>query len=643
MRTGSADPAPVRPEILAQADLVAFANTLPHLVWFVARDGSVLWCNLPWERFCGSGTEKTAGAGWQSFIHPAARADVSKRWSAALLSGKPFELDLLLRGANGSYCPFITRGVPRLGPEGEITDWIVTHSNVSAQSEAKEALRLSEASYRGTFENAAVGICHVSADGSFLRVNQTLCDITGYPREELLTLRFPDITYPDDIARDWEQAQRLAAGDTSTYAMEKRYVRKDGTILWVNLTGSAVRDENGGLRHFIAVVENINARKLAEAKLRQSESTLRLALGAAYLVAFIWDIEKNEVRRHQNAEELMANTEEKPDTLQAVREYVHPEDRATFDANVAAALQTGTYGSEFRLVGRNGEIRWLLESGSVEFTPEGRPLRLVGLSQDITERKVAEIKLREAQRELQAHAEQLEAAVADRTARLQEVVTELDGFSHSIAHDLRAPLRSIRNFADIIVEEHSAELSEAARSCLARIVRASGKMDTMIHEVLEYSRMSRADLQLEAIDPTEILTELIEAYPHFQPPQANITIASNLPKVIASHSALTQSFVNLLGNAVKFMAPGVSPQIQIGAETRPTTVRLWVEDNGIGIPKPSIEKIWGMLERLHSGYEGAGVGLCIVRKAVDRMGGTVGVVSEVGRGSRFWIELPRAP
>lgn len=152
-----------------------------------------------------------------------------------------------------------------------------------------------------------------------------------------------------------------------------------------------------------------------------------------------------------------------------------------------AALRSadGTYLSEFRLVGLNGDTRWFFERGRVEFDREGRPVRLVGLSQDITDRKVAETKLVEAQRELQAHAERLEASVAERTSRLQDLITQLDGFSHSIAHDLRAPLRSIRNFADILVEEHSADLPEAARSCLARIVRASGKMDTMIHEVLE--------------------------------------------------------------------------------------------------------------------------------------------------------------
>lgn len=112
--------------------------------------------------------------------------------------------------------------------------------------------------------------------------------------------------------------------------MEKRYIRKDGTIVWVNLTGSALRDEDGTLRHFIAVIENIHARKLAEERLRQSESTLRLALNAAYLVAFEWDIQNDEVRRHQNADELMASTEQKPDTLQGVRNYVHPDDRPIF-------------------------------------------------------------------------------------------------------------------------------------------------------------------------------------------------------------------------------------------------------------------------------------------------------------------------
>ncbi len=643
MRTGDACSPPARTDVLPRQD-VSFANALPHLVWFARPDGSVAWYNQRWQAYAGLRASEVEGSGWERFLPPETATDVTKSWLALIGAGEEFEIELALRNSGESFCPFLTRVAPVADTAGKITHWIITHTPLSAQHPAKEALKLSEANLRGTFENAAVGIAHVAGDGNFIRVNQTLCDITGYPRAELLTKRFSDITHPDDIERDWHQAKRLAAGQISTYSMEKQYIRKDSTIVWIDLTVSAVRDEDGALRHFISVIEDINARKLAEERLRRSESTLRLALNAAYLMAFEWDIEKDEVRRHQNADQLMASTDQRPDTLQDFRNYVHPEDRAIFNANLAAALNNpeGTYRSEFRIVGLNRETRWFFERGRVEFDRDARPVRLVGLSQDITDRKVAEIKLVEAQRQLQAHAERLEASVAERTARLQDVITELDGFSHSIAHDLRAPLRSIRNFADILVEEHTADLPEAARACLARIVRASGKMDTMIHEVLEYSRISRVDLQLEAVDPAELLSSLIEAYPHFQSPQVDIVVTGSLPPVVASRSALTQCFVNLLGNAVKFMAKGVAPRIHVSAELKADTVRLWIEDNGIGIPAASIDKIWGMLERIHSGYEGAGVGLCIVRKAVERMRGTVGVESEVNRGSRFWLELPRA-
>ncbi len=148
-------------------------------------------------------------------------------------------------------------------------------------------------------------------------------------------------------------------------------------------------------------------------------------------------------------------------------------------------------------------------------------------------------------------------------------------------------------------------------------------------------RMSRTELRLESVAPGEILSELMETYPHFKPPQANITVSGPLPGVKASKSALTQCIANLLGNSVKFVAPGVIPEIRVRAEASDQTVRLWFEDNGIGIAPQFHEKIWSMLERLNASYEGAGVGLSIVRKAVERMGGNVGVQSEVGRGARF--------
>jgi signal transduction histidine kinase len=135
---------------------------------------------------------------------------------------------------------------------------------------------------------------------------------------------------------------------------------------------------------------------------------------------------------------------------------------------------------------------------------------------------------------------------------------------------------------------------------------------------------------------------VLDVHEQIRASHADVQVAEPLPRVRASRPALTQTLSNLLGNAVKFVAPGTTPRVRVHGEAKGPRVRIWVEDNGIGIAPGNLEKIWGMLERLNPSYEGTGVGLSIVRKAVERMGGSTGVESELGKGSRFWIELPRA-
>jgi signal transduction histidine kinase len=160
--------------------------------------------------------------------------------------------------------------------------------------------------------------------------------------------------------------------------------------------------------------------------------------------------------------------------------------------------------------------------------------------------------------------------------------------------------------------------------------------------MLVYSKVLRPDLSLEPVDVDNLLRGMIETYPNLQEPGATVLLEGSLPAVIGNEAALTQCFSNLLDNAVKFVSPGVKPRVTIKAERIGTKVRFWVSDNGIGIEAKYLNTIFGMFERLHKAYEGTGIGLPLVRKAADRMGGSVGVESELGRGSRFWLELEAA-
>lgn len=273
----------------------------------------------------------------------------------------------------------------------------------------------------------------------------------------------------------------------------------------------------------------------------------------------------------------------------------------------------------------------------------------------------------------------LEQTVQQRTARLRETIQELETFSYSIAHDMRAPLRSMQGFAKILQEEHRQQLDDAARDHLGRIIISAERLDALIQDVLNYSKIVRSDLPLETVQTDEFIHQIVDSYPNLQAHKAEIHVQEPLPPVLANQAALTQVISNLLGNAVKFTRPGIEADVHVRAEVvrkpqlssqrsppgtgdgdgehdfknrspessrasnghREALVRLWFEDNGIGIRKDFYERIFGMFERLNAPEEfaGTGMGLTIVRKAVERMGGAVGVESEPGKGSRFWIEL----
>jgi PAS domain S-box-containing protein len=271
-------------------------------------------------------------------------------------------------------------------------------------------------------------------------------------------------------------------------------------------------------------------------------------------------------------------------------------------------------------------------------------LGVVLVFRDFTERRNAEAALREAQRKLSLHAAELEATVTERTARLQETVNDLQSFSYSIAHDMRAPLRAMGTFARLLMEEiPAANQSPEAKRYFDRIVIGAARLDNLINDALNYTKAALQEFPLQEVDLSKLMRGLLDTYPNLHAENTDIHIDGHLPVVLGNESFLTQCFSNLLGNAVKFVAPGVRPKVRVWSEIKDGLARIWVEDNGIGIPKHAQPRLFAMFQKLDTQYEGTGIGLAIVRKVVERMGGKVGVESEPDQGSRFWVELRVAP
>jgi signal transduction histidine kinase len=228
---------------------------------------------------------------------------------------------------------------------------------------------------------------------------------------------------------------------------------------------------------------------------------------------------------------------------------------------------------------------------------------------------------------------------------LKNANIELEAFSYTVSHDLRAPLRSISGYVSALLEDYGPSLDEAGRGHLFALDRAAKRMDALTRDLLAYGRVARESVTLEAVPLRPLLEAVISLNGAGSKQPARIMIEPNLFDVMGQPFLLEQCLSNLINNATKFVAPGVTPEVRIRTEARGNRVRLWIEDNGIGIDASYHHKIFSMFERvgdLHR-YEGTGIGLAIVHRAVQRMGGACGLESAPGRGSQFWVDLHSVP
>ena len=283
----------------------------------------------------------------------------------------------------------------------------------------------------------------------------------------------------------------------------------------------------------------------------------------------------------------------------------------------------------------------------IEILRRGRhraQLMAEALAQEVARRRQSEAALVEAQSQLSRHAAQLEAQVAERTATLTATVTSLRQLLYHIAHNLRGPARALRGYTTALQEDCGARLDPSLQDYAARISSAANRLQRVIQAVLDYGRLSHVEVRLtDASLEQAIERALQDLAGQIQARKADVKVVGPLPHVRADPEVLAQVMVHLLDNAIKFVPEGTQPRVKVWAEPHDSAVRLWVQDNGIGIEPPYQQRIFGAFERLHTPqtYEGAGIGLAIVQHAMERMDGKVGVLSEAQAGSRFWVEFSR--
>ena len=504
--------------------------------------------------------------------------------------------------------------------------------DITELHQAREAMQESEERFRATFEQAAVGIGHVAPNGHWLRVNRKYCDILGYTVEELMKLDIAEITHPDDRETTLKHMTLLREGKLGDYCLEKRYIRKDGSIVWVNITVSKVTDSEGNPNFFITVVEDITARKEAELALRLSEARYRALYRDNPVMIFTLDSKLKILSANPIcARQLGYETEELEG--RSGLEVFHEDDRTAVAGQLQNCLRNPgrMYRWQFRKV-RKGDrgILWVEETAEGVYNPEGRPNILV-VCQDITERRRAKEEI-----------ERLNSELAARAAELEEANRELEAFNYAVAHDLRKPLTIVNGYCQVLQEQCVDKLDEHCIQYLREAYDATWRMNQLIDTLLGFANLAGVQLQWEPID-LSAMAEAVAEELRLAEPGRRITfrIAEGV-SARGDSSLLRVVLENLLGNAWKYTGKEQEALIEFGLKEIGAHRACFVRDNGSGFDMADMDKLFLPFQRLPGTeqFKGHGIGLASVERIIRRHGGKIWAEAEPGKGATFYFTLP---
>ncbi len=648
---------------------LALLNSLPAHIAVLDAEGTILGVNEPWLRFARENGDPAAGRVSIGVKY----LDICRRAMQAgdVLAGQALTgLEALLRGEQNHFdleypCDspeqarwFLMQAVK---PPPAVGGAVVTHFDITGQKHADEALRESEQRFR-TMADAMPQLAWMGhADGYIHWYNRRWYEYTGTTPQQMEGWGWQSVHDPLLLPGMMER-WKAAIASAETFEMEFPLRGADGQYRRFLTRSIPLKDDQGRVTQWFGTNTDVEESKRAEAALHELTQRLTYHVDNSPLAVIEWGPDMRLTRWSGEAERIFGwKAEEVLGKRMEDFRWIYTEDSPGV-LGVSAGLQDGTtprrlsLNRNYRKDGSVAHCEWY---NSSLLDGSGKLRSILSLVLDVTERMEAERALQEAQVKLQAHAAELETTVARRTAKLQETISDLEHFSYAITHDMRAPLRAMQGFASMLEEECGEVLTPPSREHIRRIKTAAVRLDWLITDSLNYGKVVRNQVTFEPVNLGKLIPEIVETYPNLQPDEADIETAGPLPVVLGNPAALTQCFSNLLINAVKFAKAGTKPRIRIRAEgakqaagsrepepargnQEPPLVRIWVEDDGIGIAQECQERIFRLFQRATATHEGTGIGLAIVRKVVERMGGRVGVESQEGQGSRFWVELRAA-
>ncbi|MBH8561147.1 PAS domain S-box protein [Nostoc sp. CENA67] len=595
-----------------------------QIVWTTDANRQVI--DMPaWRAYTGQTVAEVAGLGWLDAIHPDDRDPTSQIWMQAVEAKSLYDTEYRIRAADGSYRYFQAKGVPVLGENGSIREWIGTCTDIHDRKQAELALQLSEERFRSLIEATSQIIWSTNAEGAFVTDQPHWRAFTGQSIDEIWGWGWQDMIHPDDQA---ETAEVWTASLTNRtlHQTETRIRRHDGEYRYLSVRGVPIVAADGSIREWVGANTDITERKQAEQRLRQ---TLEI-LDSASDSIIIRDMDDRIIYWNQGAELLYGWKRE-----EVIGQYIHTFLETVFpkplEIVLSEFLEQGSWEGELHHTTRDGRRIIVASRWTLQRDANGQPFTQLEINNDITERKQFEIALAKAK----------EAAEAASFAKSE--------FLANMSHELRTPLNGILGYAQIL--QRSKHLQEDERSRIDVIYQCGSHLLTLINDILDLSKIEAQKVELIKSDfhfPAFLqgVAEMCRIRAELKNINFQYQLASELPVGIrADEKRLRQVLINLLSNAIKFTDAGsVNFTISYAAEGK---IRFEVRDTGIGIAQEKHQAIFQPFEQAGDNRrqtEGTGLGLAISQRIVELMGSTIQVQSELGIGSIFWfdVNLPAA-
>jgi PAS domain S-box-containing protein len=524
-------------------------------------------------------------------------------------------------------------------------------AEIGERKHIEKALRKSENRFRTIFEKAPLGIAVIeSCKGKFLQVNPKICEIVQYTAEEMEKKQFLSITHPDDIAEDLKKLELLFTGQINSFKREKRYIRKDGSIVWVSITAVALSKQRETLERHIIMVEDITARKKMVEDLRVSEERLRLALKAANQGLYDIDLVSNKVTLSAEFETMFGfNPGEINTSIDSILMMLHPEDSEHVKSILNDCIhgKTTSFKTEYRMRTKNDEWKWVLSTGKVVgFDKFKKPVRIIGTHTDISEIKhyQQEIetyahKTAEINSDLKKANEELDKA----NVRLKELDVLKSEFVSLASHELRTPLTSIIGFAQTLLDKTISLREEDNEKYLQIIINEGMRLSRLLNELLDLSKIEtgKTELIFQIFDISVLAQEVVNEMKISERLQVDVITQSDKPIMVrADREKIKQVLYNLISNAVRYTAKGGKITIRLSCQF--PNVLVSIQDTGTGIPEEDLSRVFEKFYRVKSERkksEGSGLGLSITKEIVQAHKGKIWIESKVGSGTTVFFTL----